>query len=140
MVFEPNLLAHSALVTTDVGISLFFLASIYTFYRFVKQPTLARLGMAGISAGLLLATKHSGILLAPMLVLLIIWEIVFAPKHERGQVALRLCGAFAGIVVIGVVVLWAFLWLPVHCAPRRTEVSYGGAVCGTTEQCSASRR
>lgn len=108
VVFEPNLLAHSALVTTDVGISLFFLASIYTFYRFVKQPTLARLGMAGISAGLLLATKHSGILLAPMLVLLIIWEIVFAPKHERGQVALRLCGAFAGIVVIGVVVLWAF--------------------------------
>src|ERR1035437_2363320 len=28
-VFDPNLLAHTALVTTDIGISLFFLASIY---------------------------------------------------------------------------------------------------------------
>jgi 4-amino-4-deoxy-L-arabinose transferase-like glycosyltransferase len=108
VVFDPNLLAHSALVTTDIGITLFFLASIYRFYRYVKQPTLARLGMAGIAAGLLLATKHSGILLAPMLVLLIVWEIGFAPKGERRQVALRLCGAFAGIVVIGMVVLWAF--------------------------------
>jgi hypothetical protein len=107
-VFDPNLLAHSALVTTDIGITLFFLASIYTFYRYVKVPTLPRLGIAGVAAGLLLATKHSGILLAPMLVLLIVWEIVFASKGEHSRVAARLCGAFAAIVVIGVVVLWAF--------------------------------
>lgn len=106
--FDPNVLAHSALVTTDVGVSLFFLASLYAFYRYVKQPSLARLGLAGLVAGLLLATKHSGILLAPMLVLLILWEIGFAPKGTRGRVALRLCGAFAAIVAIGVVVLWAF--------------------------------
>ncbi len=108
VVFDPNLSGHSALVTTDLGVTLFFLASIYMFYRYVKQPTLVRLGFAGIAAGLLLATKHSGILLAPMLVLLIVWEIIFAPKGERGRVALRLAGAFAAIVVIGVVVLWAF--------------------------------
>ena len=108
VVFDPNLSGHSALVTTDVGVTLFFLASIYAFYRYVKQPTLVRLGFTGIAAGLLLATKHSGILLAPMLVLLIVWEIIFAPKGERGRVALRLAGAFAAIVVIGVVVLWAF--------------------------------
>ncbi len=106
--FDPNILAHSALVTTDIGVSLFFLAGIYSFYRYVKQPTMLRLGVAGLAGGLLLATKHSGILLAPMLVLLISWEIVFAPKGERGRVALRLSGAFAAIVLIGVVVLWAF--------------------------------
>ena len=106
--FDPNLLAHSALVTTDIGVSLFFLASIYGFYRYVKRPTLLRLLLAGIAAGLLLATKHSGILLAPMLLLLIAGEIVFAPKGSRGRAALRLGGAFAAIVVIGVTVLWAF--------------------------------
>jgi tetratricopeptide (TPR) repeat protein len=103
--FDPNLLAHSALVTTDMGVSLFFLASIYAFYRYVKRPTLLRLLLAGLAAGLLLATKHSGILLAPMLLLLIAGEIVFAPK---GRTALRLGGAFAAIVVIGVTILWAF--------------------------------
>ena len=108
VIFEPNVLAHSGLVTTDIGVSLFFLASIFSFYRYAKQPTLPRLGLAGLTAGLLLATKHSGILLAPMLVLLIGWEIIAAPKGARGRVALRLSGAFAAIAVIGIAVLWAF--------------------------------
>lgn len=106
--FDPNILAHSALVTTDMGVTFFFLASIYAFYRYVKKPTAGRLVIAGIVAGLLLATKHSGILLAPMLVLLILWEIFAAPRETRGRVALRLSGALAAMVVIGVVVLWAF--------------------------------
>ena len=106
--FDPNVLAHSALVTTDVGVSMFFLASIYAFYRYVKQPSMQRLLMAGVVTGLLLATKHSGILLAPMLVLLIGWEILCAEKGTRGRIALRLSGAFAAIVVVGVLVLWAF--------------------------------
>jgi len=108
VVFDPNLLAHSALVTTDIGVSLFFLASIYAFYRYVKQPSLSRLLLTGLAAGLLLATKHSGILLAPMLLVLVAGEIAFAPKGSRGRTALRLSGALAAIVVLGVTVLWAF--------------------------------
>ncbi len=106
--FDPNVLAHSALVTTDIGVSLFFLAAVHAFYRYVKQPTAARLLIAGVAAGLLLATKHSGVLLAPMLVLLIGFEILRAPQGTRGKTALRLAGAFAAIVVIGATVLWAF--------------------------------
>ncbi len=106
--FDPNILGHSALVTTDVGVTLFFLLSVYAFYRYVKQPSLWRLAFAGIAAGLLLATKHSGILLAPMLVLLIAYEVLVAAKGTRGRVMLRLAGAFTAVVVIGVVVLWAF--------------------------------
>jgi hypothetical protein len=106
--FDPNVLGHSALVTTDVGVSLFFLASTYCFYRYVKKPSLVRLLLAGLAAGLLLATKHSGILLAPMLLLLIGWEVVAAPKGTRGRLTLRLSGAFAAIVVLGVLVLWSF--------------------------------
>ena len=107
-VFDPNILAHSALVTTDIGVTLFFLAGVYAFYRYVKQPSLIRLLITGIAAGLLLATKHSGILLAPMLLLLIGWEILTAPKGSRGRLALRLGRAFAAIVVVGVLVLWSF--------------------------------
>src|ERR1700716_1184547 len=51
-VFDPNILANSALVTTDIGVSLFFLLGIYAFYRYVKQPSLPRLLLAGIAAGL----------------------------------------------------------------------------------------
>jgi hypothetical protein len=106
--FDPNVVGHSALVTTDIGVSLFFLTSIYAFYRYVKQPTLVRLLLAGVASGLLLATKHSGILLAPMLFLLIVCEVATAAKGTRRRLALRLSGAFGAIVVVGVVVLWAF--------------------------------
>lgn len=108
VVFDPTVLAHSALVTTDIGVSLFFLASIYAFYRYVKEPSLLRLAAAGVLAGLLVATKHSGILLAPMLVLLIAWELWIAPAGTRRRLAARLSGAFAAILLIGVAVLWAF--------------------------------
>ncbi len=108
LVFEPNIAGHSALVTTDVGVTLFFLWSIYAFYRYVKRPTVMRLVVAGVVSGLLLATKHSGILLAPMLIALMGWETFFAPKGERTRTALRLTGALAAIVIIGVIVLWAF--------------------------------
>jgi len=107
-VFEPNFLGHSALVTTDAGVTLFFLASVYTFWRWVDKPSVVRLLVAGITAGLLLATKHSGILLAPMLIVLAAWEVARAERGQRGRIAARMAGGLASTVVVGVVVLWAF--------------------------------
>src|SRR5579862_6407826 len=62
--FDPNLLAHSALVTTDMGLSCFMLLGIWTFYRWATRPTLLRLLVAGLAAGCEIGSKHSGILLA----------------------------------------------------------------------------
>ena len=108
LVFDPNVLAHSALVTTDVGVSCFFVAAIWTFYRFATRPTLIRLLLVGLATGLLLATKHSGILIGPMFVCLIAWEVLKAPGAERKRIALRLSAGFFAIVVLSVLVLWAF--------------------------------
>ena len=107
-VFEPNILAHSGLVTTDVGCALFFLAAVYAFYRYVKQPNWRRLLIAGLAGGLLLATKHSGILVGPILPLLAAWDIAVVPKGTRVRLAMRLGGACAVIAGISVLVLWSF--------------------------------
>jgi Dolichyl-phosphate-mannose-protein mannosyltransferase/Tetratricopeptide repeat len=108
VVFDPNILAHSGLVTTDVGATLFFLASVWAFYRYVTRPSPLRLAIAGVVLGLLLATKHSGVLIGPMLLALVCWEIAVAPKGTRGRTALRLGGALAAIVLLAVGVLWGF--------------------------------
>jgi tetratricopeptide (TPR) repeat protein len=108
VVFDPNILAHSGLVTTDLGATLFFLATVYAFYRYVKQPTLLRLAIAGIVLGLLLATKHSGVMLGPMLLVLVGWEVAVAAKGTRIRLALRVGGALAAMVLLAVGVLWAF--------------------------------
>jgi 4-amino-4-deoxy-L-arabinose transferase-like glycosyltransferase len=107
-VFEPNLLAHSGLVTTDVGAALFLLLAVYTFCRYVERSSWSRLLIAGLAAGLLLATKHSGVLIGPILPLLAAWEVATSPEGTRARLALHLAGACAMIAGISVLVLWSF--------------------------------
>ncbi len=106
-VFDPNLLAHSALVTTDMGLSCFLLLSLLAFYRWARRPTWLRLALAGLAAGCEIGSKHSGILLAPMLLALALVEVFGATRCDRQQTARRLVGGLAGIVLIAVAVLWA---------------------------------
>ena len=111
VVFEPNMIAHGAYVTTDVGISCFMFASIYAFYRYVKVPSVGRLIVLGLVSGLALASKHSGVLLLPFGLALIVTEILWASSEtrtNRRKVALRLSGAFLAASTIAIVVLWAF--------------------------------
>ena len=108
LVFDPNVMAHSALVATDIGVSLFFLASIYAFYRYVSRPAFTRLLVAGMVTGLLAVTKHSGILLVPMLLPVVVYEIFRAERGTRLRQAVRLCAASAAIIAMAVVILWAF--------------------------------
>ena len=82
LVFDPNLLAHGALVTTDAGLSCFLFAAVYAFYRYVKQPTASRLVLVGIATGLAFSAKHTGFLAAPSIVLLALVEWL-RTRHER---------------------------------------------------------
>ena len=111
-VFEPNILAHGALVTTDMGITCLMFASVYVFYRYVKKPTVFRLLLTGCAVGVGLAAKHSGVFIFPILILLALTEIFRNTKvgennlESRTQKA-RLAGAFVVITGISIVVLWS---------------------------------
>jgi len=106
MAFDPTLLAHGAVVTTDVAQSCFLLASVYAFYRYAKAPSGWRLAVVGIAAGLALASKHSTILLFPMLMAVALVEIVGRPMP--GRRILRASAALVAVAVIAVGILWAF--------------------------------
>jgi hypothetical protein len=116
LVFEPTLLAHGAVVATDVGLSCFMFATVYSFYRFVKVPSVTRLIIVGVCAGLALATKHTGLLVFPMLILLAICELLRNRQVKDGgttapaktKPAARLAVALIVSSFIAVVVLWAF--------------------------------
>lgn len=111
VVFEPNMIAHGAYVTTDMGISCFMFASVYAFYRYVKAPSVGKLMVLGLASGLALASKHSGVLLLPFGLALIITEILWPSPETRTnktKAALRLAGAFLAASAMALVVLWAF--------------------------------
>ena len=104
LAFDPNLLAHGALITTDVGLACFMFLSVFMFYRFVKSPSASRLIVAGVSVGLVLAVKHTGLLILPILFLLTLCEIIFEPNREK---AVKFAGSLALITLIGWLVLWS---------------------------------
>jgi 4-amino-4-deoxy-L-arabinose transferase-like glycosyltransferase len=110
LTFEPNLLAHGAFVTTDVGVSCFFFATVYAFYRYCKVPSLGRLAVTGVAAGLALASKHSAVLLLPMLLALAACELVLRFRRDAvwSRRAVRMAGTLALIAAIAVAVLWTF--------------------------------
>ncbi|MDX6709447.1 MAG: hypothetical protein QOH96_463 [Blastocatellia bacterium] len=127
LTFEPNLLAHGAVVTTDAALSCFMFATIYTFYRYVKAPSVWRVVLVGVSAGLALSVKHTGFLVFPMLLLLAICELVrqrIAAKGSSetitatGRQALKFTASLVAITVIGLAVLWAFYGFRYQARPN----------------------
>ena len=107
MVFEPNFLAHGALVTTDTGAACCLLASIYAFYRYTKSPSWGRVAVLGLAAGIFFITKHSAVLLPAMLILLAITELLRRRQvgdESRLRQALRLAGVLviAGVIAVGI--------------------------------------
>ena len=128
--FEPNLLAHGAYVTTDMGAACTFFATIYAFWRWLKRPTPARLVVAGVVAGFALAAKHSTILLAPMLVLIAAGALFTQRRNPSNTdrttpriTIAHMIGALAAITVLAAVVLWAFYGFRYNARPAGLALS-----------------
>jgi hypothetical protein len=69
-VFEPNLVAHSQLITTDIYAVATLTLTLYVFWRFLEKPNLRWGILTGFALGLSQITKYSSILLIPILLLL----------------------------------------------------------------------
>ena len=116
LVFEPNILAHGMVVTTDIGLTLFLISTVYAFYRYVQDRSWKYLALTSLAAGLALATKHSGILVFPILIALALYEVGRMPKNARGRRFFRLSGAIVVVGLVAVLVLWSFYGF--HGEPR----------------------
>jgi 4-amino-4-deoxy-L-arabinose transferase-like glycosyltransferase len=96
--FEPNILAHAALITPDVPATALGVAACYTFWRWLRQPTWAQAALTGIVLGLAELAKTTLILLYPLWP--VMWLIYRWPNRndmvvrdwlrEAGMLTLRL--------------------------------------------------
>lgn len=67
---DPNIIAHSRFVTTDLGMAVFYVLSVYFFGRYLKNPSKKNLAFSGIVFGLAQVAKFSAILLIPTFIIL----------------------------------------------------------------------
>ena len=106
--FEPNFVAHSALVTTDIGAALFIFLTVYLLWEYFSLPTWWLLGAAGGSLGVALVSKFSAIVLIPMIGLIIALHLIstvgqsraFLPRRHPIRLSARVIDATAVFVSI----------------------------------------
>ncbi len=119
-VFDPNVLANGAMVTTDVGAACCFVAAMYSFYRYCRKPGWVRLGLAGVALGVALSAKYTGVFLVPMLALVGVLEGVLV--REWGVLGGR-AGALVGLGLVAWVVVWSFYEFRYKAAPPGKELN-----------------
>jgi len=76
MVWDPTMIAHAQLNTTDLGVTLLTFACAYTFWKMGKmahKPTPGWLVATGLLTGLAMAAKHSGMVALLLMGLLVVW-------------------------------------------------------------------
>jgi Dolichyl-phosphate-mannose-protein mannosyltransferase len=69
--WSPVVLSNSAVATTDLAVSLCFLLALRSWWSRLHRVSAGTLLASGISLGLLLATKASGLLFGPVLLILV---------------------------------------------------------------------
>jgi len=68
---EPNFVAHSSLVTTDMGLTLFIFLTVYLLWEYLNSLRWWLIVPTGLSTGMALLSKFSAILVIPILALMI---------------------------------------------------------------------
>jgi len=114
--FSPTLLANGSLAHSDITVTVFFLQTLYAFWRWWREPTGFRFGLCGLSLGLALMAKLSALLLLPILGILLAgiasqWQPLVREPSIHGPAAwpVRLgwaVGHFLGLLSLAVFVVW----------------------------------
>jgi 4-amino-4-deoxy-L-arabinose transferase-like glycosyltransferase len=103
LVFEPNMLAHAGLVTTDLGNTAMTFLTLVSFVAALRSGRLAAVAAAGGLFGLALLTKFTAVLLIPILMVAAVLVLVFEPKTPGGW--RRAAVSLAIVAIVGLVVL-----------------------------------
>ncbi|MEC9390310.1 MAG: glycosyltransferase family 39 protein [Myxococcota bacterium] len=75
--FDPNLMAHSGLVTTDLPCTFAFLLACFTWVRWLERPTNRTAAWAGAAVGAAQVAKFTALFLGPILGLVtVVWCVI----------------------------------------------------------------
>jgi 4-amino-4-deoxy-L-arabinose transferase-like glycosyltransferase len=86
---EPNLVAHSSLITTDTATALFTTLAVYCLWEHVRAPSLAWVAGVGLATSLAMASKFSNVLLLAILPLVMGAYLAAGGALPRRRPALR---------------------------------------------------
>ena len=114
--FCPNFLAHGALVTSDVCLVFFMLASVGAYWRHLHQPGFGPWALSAVVFGFACVSKYSAVLLPPIMIVLaglraMSREPLVFVRHAhttRGRRVVALLASLLGHGAVAIAVIWTF--------------------------------
>jgi tetratricopeptide (TPR) repeat protein len=107
---EPNLLAHSSLVTTDLGVTCFMFGSVYFAWRTCRDATWRNVVGLTVCFSLAILSKFSAVLLVPVVAVLL--ALTVAQRHLTMRRALAIVGVLALTAFAALWASYGFQYLP----------------------------
>ena len=114
---EPNILAHSSLVTTDLGVTCFIFGALYYLWRLAHRLTFGNVAGLIVFFALAQVSKFSAVLLGPIVLALLAihmlrggaWPCAFAAGGELQSSRARALAA-ASVILALALASYAALW------------------------------
>ena len=119
--FDPNILGHNHLVTTDLGIATFITMAFYYFLKFIKNPSEKNIYLSGLFLGLMQLAKFSAVITFPIFFLLvIIYPLVKENITEKSRIKILGEYIFKGflVFVISLFVVWIIYFFNTYNMPK----------------------
>ncbi len=100
LALEPTMLAHGHLATNDMGFCFFVLLALYLSHRAAVRPGPGRSLAAGAGVGLAIASKFTGLALAPLCGALLLGHWIRAKMPARRLIPLSALACLGTVLTI----------------------------------------
>ncbi|MGD0651949.1 MAG: glycosyltransferase family 39 protein [Verrucomicrobiia bacterium] len=114
---EPNILAHSSLVTTDFGTTCFLFGTLYSLWRTTRTLTSGNLAGLVFFLALSVVSKFSALVLGPIILALLAIHVLRKTSWvcrigKSGEIGSRMGKArvAAALVVLLALASWGMIW------------------------------
>lgn len=111
-VFNPNIIAHSSLITIDIGASCMIFLSIYCFWKYLINRNLNSIMIAGLALGLAQLAKFTALLLYPIFLIIIIGLTLLNTSANHGDdlqteknKTVQYCSDFCIMLLISLIII-----------------------------------
>jgi len=130
--FDPNILAHGSLATTDIGITLTAFLAGYAVWRLTRAFSWRGAMLAGLALGAMLASKVSALMFWGIFGVLAVGDALReGPAAARWHALWKRLVLYAAVTAVAVLFLWAsYMFQIVPAVENGTPVPLGTYVNG----------
>ncbi len=111
LVLSPRIFADAFYNSKDIPVMVFFIIAVYTFNRFLKNPSINNIVLHSFTTALIVATRIPGVFVLLLTVGMFLLNLIILPEFRiKWKKVLISIGIYLAATMVFTILLWPFLW------------------------------